>query len=106
MNTIRDNGWGCGVAAVVAVNKAKGEADANFAISVRQADANLYLAEKQAQSLALIGKQLNEFPTLIQYEMVQKLNNVQWGFLPSGALPLFQIPNTQTNVTQNSGGER
>lgn len=59
-----------------------------------KADARVISAKAEAESLSLVAQQLRQNPALIQYEMVKRLNNVNWGFLPTSALPLLNIPQT------------
>jgi len=50
-------------------------------------------AEAEAEAIRLKGEALRSNPEVIQLEFVNKLGPaVQWGILPSGATPLFNVP--------------
>jgi len=50
-------------------------------------------AQAEAESIKLKGDALRSNPEVIQLEFVNKLGPaVQWGILPSGATPLFNVP--------------
>ncbi|MEK9130469.1 MAG: prohibitin family protein [Patescibacteria group bacterium] len=56
----------------------------------------IVIAQGEAQAIKLKGEMLRANPQTIQYEFVQKMaENVKWGFLPSNALPLFDLKSLQ-----------
>ncbi len=71
------------------------EADAATKVLLAEADAEriTLLADAQAEAITLQGIALEEYPQMTQWEFVQHLENVTWGFLPSeGVTPLIPIP--------------
>ena len=52
----------------------------------------IVVAQGEAESIRLKGEMLRANPQTIQYEFVQKMaENVKWGFLPAGSLPMIDL---------------
>ena len=59
-------------------------------------DKKIIEAEAEAEAIKLKGESLNKNPSVIQFEMVQKLSpNVKWGVLPDGVLPMLNLKDMQ-----------
>lgn len=86
--------------AVAAVNKAKGEAEADYQRVVRAAAAKADAAQREADAIAAVGKQLKLFPEFVQYTLYQK-GNILWGIVPTGTTPLIQIPTAPAAANQS-----
>ncbi len=57
------------------------------------AEAIRVLADAQADAIVLQGVALFDYPAMTQWEFVQNLDNVTWGFLPTdGITPLIPLP--------------
>ncbi len=79
--------------------KAQVDAQSVAAAAQGQANAQVIQAQAEAQSIQLRGQALQTYPSVIQYEFVQKLSGstVQWGILPEGnVLPFLQLPAVPT----------
>jgi regulator of protease activity HflC (stomatin/prohibitin superfamily) len=51
-------------------------------------------AQAEAEAVRLKGEMLQRYPNVIQFEFVQKMaDDVKWGFLPSGSVPLLDLGN-------------
>ena len=51
-------------------------------------------AEAEAEAVRLKGIMLQKYPNVIQFEFVQRMaDDIQWGFLPSNSVPLFDMKN-------------
>jgi len=74
-------------------NIALAEADARKNVLLADADAQriTLLAEANAKAISLQGEALHQYPEMVQYALIQQLNNVQWGILPEGVLPLLNL---------------
>ncbi len=75
------------------------EADAKRITLLAQADADRQrlLADSEAYSIRQRGEVLEKYPTMVQWEFVRNLQNVQWGILPGNEVtPLMTMPNFQT----------
>lgn len=71
------------------------EAEAARTLLLAEADAEeaKLLADAEAYGIEARGKALAKYPTLVQWEFVRNLDNVQWGILPGeGITPLVPIP--------------
>ena len=49
-------------------------------------------AKGTARAIELEGEALRRYPEILQLRALDQLKNVQWGILPQGGLPLFQLP--------------
>jgi regulator of protease activity HflC (stomatin/prohibitin superfamily) len=79
-----------------AIEEAKGEAQATIENARGNAERIKLLAAADAESIEIKGKQLQQYPEIIQLEFIQSLkdpdSNVTWGIMPqSGVVPFFNI---------------
>lgn len=64
--------------------------------AVIQKDKKIIEAQAEAESIRLKGESLRQNPSVIQFEMVQKLSpNIKWGVLPDGVLPMLDMKGLQ-----------
>ena len=57
-----------------------------------QKEKRIIEAQAEAESIKLKGQELRANPEVIQFQFVEKMSpNINWGILPSGALPLIDM---------------
>ena len=72
---------------------AQHEAQQIINLASGDAEAIRVLADAQADAIVLQGVALFDYPAMTQWEFVQNLENVTWGFLPTdGITPLIPLP--------------
>ena len=75
--------------ALAATHQAQGKVN----LATGDAEAIRVLAGAQADAIALQGAALATYPAMTQWEFVQNLEDVTWGFLPAdGITPLIPLP--------------
>lgn len=78
------------------------EAEATRTKLMAEADAERQrlLADAEAYGIEKRGEALAQYPTLVQWEFVRNLQDIQWGILPAdGITPLVPIPEFENPVT-------
>jgi regulator of protease activity HflC (stomatin/prohibitin superfamily) len=75
------------------IRLSEAEAKRTTLLAEAEAEKTRLLADAEAYGIEARGKALSRYPTLVQWEFVSNLDNVQWGILPGeGITPLVPIP--------------
>jgi regulator of protease activity HflC (stomatin/prohibitin superfamily) len=75
------------------IRLAEAEAKRTTLLAEAEAEKARLLADAEAYGIESRGKALARYPTLVQWEFVRNLENVQWGILPGeGITPLVPVP--------------
>lgn len=75
------------------IRLSEAEAKRTTLLAEAEAEKAKLLADAEAYGIETRGKALARYPTLVQWEFVRNLDNVQWGILPGeGIMPLVPIP--------------
>lgn len=76
------------------ITQAEGDAKVRIIDAQAKADSLVISADAQADAIKLVGSQLERYTNYIQLQFVENLgDNVSWGILPDGVLPLLQMDN-------------
>jgi len=75
------------------IRLSEAEARRTTLLAEAEAEKAKLLADAEAYGIEARGKALARYPTLVQWEFVRNLENVQWGILPGeGITPLVPVP--------------
>jgi regulator of protease activity HflC (stomatin/prohibitin superfamily) len=76
-----------------AILLSQGDKEREILLAQAEAQQIVLRAEAEAKAIVLQGEALRLYPEVIQWQFVNSLTNVQWGFLPTESItPLLPIP--------------